>query len=78
MLGGDGLQAGGHPHLATFVLQADSNNCAIRRVNISTGLVTTLAGSLLSSGHADGIGTAATFSYPWAVAIYANGSLATI
>jgi sugar lactone lactonase YvrE len=54
----------------TYLYVADSGNRLIRRVTISTGEVTTLAGSTTSqgfpffSGSPDGIGTAARFGYP--------------
>lgn len=43
---------------------ADRFNDTIRRIVLSSGAVTTLAGQAGVSGHADGIGAAATFSYP--------------
>ncbi len=48
----------------TNVYVADQDNHAIRQIVISTGVVTTLAGSLGSSGTADGTGTAAGFNRP--------------
>ncbi len=48
----------------TNLYVADTNNQTIRKIVISTGVVTTLAGKALTSGHADGTGTAATFFYP--------------
>lgn len=41
----------------------DYLNCAIRKVEIATGEVTTFAGSA-TPGHADGVGAAAKFYYP--------------
>lgn len=43
---------------------ADSNNTSIRKIVISTGVVTTFAGLLQTSGSSDGIGPAARFSSP--------------
>jgi sugar lactone lactonase YvrE len=43
---------------------ADSSNHTIRKIAISTGEVTTLAGSAGASGSSDGVGTAARFYYP--------------
>lgn len=48
----------------------DYSNHAIRKVDISTGTVTTLAGAAGVSGSTDGIGNVARFNYPWgAVAV---------
>lgn len=54
---------------------ADTNNQAIRRLDIATGAVTTLAGSVGSSGTADGTGSAARFHYPAGIASDGAGSL---
>jgi hypothetical protein len=43
---------------------ADTYNETIRKIVIATGVVTTLAGTALSPGHADGTGAAATFARP--------------
>ncbi len=43
---------------------ADANNNTIRKIVIATGVVTTLAGTAGTSGHADGTGAAASFSFP--------------
>lgn len=60
-------------------MQADCYNHLLRRVNLASSLVTNLAGSpsrLL--GHADGIGTAASFFYPSGVAVDDVGTIAVI
>lgn len=60
-------------------LQTDQNdNCVIRRISLPTGVVTTLAGSVGVTGSADGIGTAASFSFAVAIAIDASGTFALI
>lgn len=43
---------------------ADSGNDLIRRIDLATGTVSTLAGTAQSSGSADGKGAAASFLYP--------------
>ncbi|MHB8418341.1 MAG: NHL repeat-containing protein [Myxococcales bacterium] len=54
---------------------ADSENDAIRRVDLSTLQVTTFAGGLGLAGSADGIGTAARFLRPSALAFDGAGAL---
>ena len=59
--------------------QVDTANHLLRRVNVSSGAVTTLAGSpTQSSGHADGVGTAASFYYPYFVALDSAGAVAIV
>ncbi|MDR7307696.1 hypothetical protein [Rhodoferax saidenbachensis] len=48
----------------TYLYVADTDNHAIRRVVIATGVVTTLAGTAGSSGSTDGAGAAARFKLP--------------
>jgi DNA-binding beta-propeller fold protein YncE len=48
----------------TNLYVADTYNSTIREIAISTGAVTTVAGSAGTNGSADGTGTAATFNYP--------------
>uniref|UniRef100_A0A0D3JAB5 SMP-30/Gluconolactonase/LRE-like region domain-containing protein n=1 Tax=Emiliania huxleyi (strain CCMP1516) TaxID=280463 RepID=A0A0D3JAB5_EMIH1 len=52
---------------------ADCENHKIRRVEVATGEVTTVAGSG-ENGDADGVGEAAQFSYPTGIAISPDGS----
>jgi len=54
------------------VYVADSSNNVIRKIT-SDGTVTTLAGSSLSSGADDGVGTAATFNQPVGIAVDSKG-----
>lgn len=85
-------EGGCEPPLRRFAIpsllsppQADSFNNALRRVNLSSGFVTTVGGNLnLSSGppvnygHSDGVGTAASFYYPSDIAMDSIGSFAII
>jgi sugar lactone lactonase YvrE len=54
---------------------ADSSNSTIRKVVISTGEVTTLAGTAGLSVSTDGTGAAAHFIRPWGVAVDGAGNL---
>jgi sugar lactone lactonase YvrE len=63
---------------AGFALVADTGNHAIRRVDLTTGAVTTLAGSPGSSGGADGAGATARFFSPRGVALSGDGALALV
>ena len=54
---------------------ADTNNNTIRKVVISSGAVSTVAGNAGSAGSADGVGTAARFYYPSGVAADAAGNV---
>ena len=68
----------------TFVLIADRDNHLVRRLDLTTKLVTTLTGSLAGTigstnkGYSDGLGTAAAFQGPRSVAIATGGSFAII
>lgn len=57
--------------------QADFTNDLIRRVVVSSGAVTTLAGGP-TSGGTDGTGTAATFFYPGGACMDAAGTVALV
>ena len=54
---------------------SDTNNSTIRRVVISTGVVTTVAGLAGTSGAVDGPGSLARFYYPSAVTVDGTGNL---
>jgi DNA-binding beta-propeller fold protein YncE len=54
---------------------ADSRNNRIRKVNTTTGEVTTYAGSGVERTRLDGLGTSATFWFPQGLAIDTAGSM---
>src|SRR5262249_46747864 len=47
---------------------ADTNNSCIRKINLATGEVSTLAGAMNQPGSVDGVGTAARLFYPCGLA----------
>ena len=61
---------------ASFALVTDLGSHRVRCIQISTGAVTTLAGS--SQGYADGAGTAAMFDNAYDVAISPDASFALV
>lgn len=58
---------------AGILYVADTGNCRIRKVIISTAVVSTVAGDG-TNGHADGVGIAAKFDRPGSVALDATGT----
>ena len=55
---------------------ADTHNYRIRKVTISTGIITTIAGTGTQSYSGDnGAATSATLSYPQGVAVDASGRI---
>ena len=58
----------------TTVFVVDTHNHTIRAIDVATGTVSTLAGTALQTGSADGVGTAATFNYPTGLAVNATGT----
>jgi DNA-binding beta-propeller fold protein YncE len=61
-----------------YALIPEWNNHVIRRVEISTGAVTTLVGSKGVSGSADGFGDAARFNKPVGIAVSPDGFYALV
>jgi len=57
-----------------YLYVADTGNHTIRRITLSDGTVSTLAGSVSASGTADGVGVAASFRAPSSLALN-NGVL---
>jgi hypothetical protein len=64
--------------LVLLSVQADTYNNLIRRIDLSSGTVTTLAGVALSPGSTDGAGPAARFYEPAGVAMDAAGTVAIV
>jgi len=58
----------------TFLFVADSNNQRIRKIDINSKKVSTLAGSGVN-GHRDGVGTDAVLSYPEYLTYGTNGKI---
>ena len=56
---------------------ADWNNNRIRKVTVSTGIITTIAGSSTSDGYSgdNGAATSATFDDPEGIALDASGRI---
>ena len=64
------------PAILVAFSQADANNNRIRRVDMATGLVITLAGG--GSANADGQGTSAGFNQPVRIAIDGAATVALV
>jgi beta-xylosidase/sugar lactone lactonase YvrE len=60
---------------AGYLYVADTNNCTVRWILLSSGAVDTVAGVAGSGGSADGLVTAARFLYPSGVALDSSGNL---
>ncbi len=57
---------------------ADSDNQRIRKVTVSTGIITTIAGTGTSSYSGDnGDATSANLYYPYGVAVDSSGAITT-
>jgi DNA-binding beta-propeller fold protein YncE len=64
--------------IGQYVLVADHDNHAIRKIDIGSGAVSTLAGSLGISGTTDGTGTFSRFMNPYTVSISTDGLVALV
>ena len=62
----------------TFAIVADTDNHTIRRLDLTTRDVTTLAGQPGVMGSDDGIGSAATFAFPRGVAVDSDAQFVLI
>jgi DNA-binding beta-propeller fold protein YncE len=62
----------------TFALVADTGNYTIRRIEVASGEVTTLAGVAGEYGSSDGVGDAARFDYPYDVALSSDNTFALV
>ena len=63
---------------AQFVLIADSENHTVRRLDLTTRQVSTIAGQAGDSGVADGRGNAALLSFPRGLSINTDGTFALL
>ena len=59
------------------VFVCDYADFAIRQINVSSALVTTIAGQT-TSGYSDGIGGAAMFRWPQGIGVDAAGTVALV
>ena len=68
-----------HPRATRFFPQADTDdNNLIRRIDVASATVTTVAGNLYAANYADGVGTNAQFNDPRGVALSANEDFALV
>jgi hypothetical protein len=58
--------------------QVDTDSHVLRSIDVSSATVTTIAGRAYTNGHADGVGTIATFDEPRGVAVDASGAIGLI
>lgn len=59
-------------------IQVDTDNHCLRTINMSTGVVTTLAGGSNSSGFADGLGSMAQFAVAFGGDVDAHATFALV
>ena len=67
-----------HFHSSRALPQLESRNHDIRRLVVSSRLVSTIAGTVGTYGHMNGIGDAASFFYPAGIAMDALGTFAVV
>jgi DNA-binding beta-propeller fold protein YncE len=71
---GVALSGGDHP----FALVADHSNSTLRKIDLTTGVVTTLAGVTGDDDATDGSNGAIRFNMPTGIALNANGTRALV
>ncbi len=59
-------------------MQSDYNGCLIRRIDLLTSAVSTIAGTAGTTGTANGVGLMASFRNPSSVAINSAGTFALV
>lgn len=62
----------------TTRVKTDASAGLVRRLDSSSGLVTTIAGNARGFGSIDGVGSRAVFMQPAGIAVDARGSLAIV
>ena len=65
-------------YLYRLLLQADTNNHLIRRIVISSGAVSIVAGTPGATGSTNGLGTVALFYHPFGVTMDASANFAIV
>lgn len=63
---------------ASLIYVADSANNKVRVVDLTTGLVSTLAGGDLLGGHEDGVASRAKFLLPTGLSLHPSGALLAV
>ena len=63
------VDAGGNVYVA------DTSNQTIRKIAVTSLIVSTVAGTAGITGHADGLGASATFAYPGGVTVNPSGTI---
>ena len=58
-----------------FCPSLDQDNDLVRRIDVSTGIVTTVAGQYRLGGSSDGLGSNAQFDEPCGISLDATGTI---